>query len=160
MIYEWREGSHVRRVAPAQEVGERLEKLRKKHDGITAQTVVDDARPTDALLHGAFEWRNSIAAEEYRKAQARQLIASVVVQATDNTASQQTLAPRVRAFVVVNQNGEDSYTSVSVALSDPNLRQQVLARAKGELESWRSRYKDLSEFAEIFSVVDASLATA
>lgn len=134
-----------------------MEKLRKKHDGITAGIVVEDARPKDSLLHGAFEWRDRIAAEEYRLEQARRLIRSVVVQATNNASPEQTLSSRVRAFVVVNRDGEDSYTSISVALNDPALRQQVLARAKGELEAWRTRYKDLTEFAEIFSVVDASL---
>lgn len=152
MIYRWREAAHIRGVE-AQAAGEHLERLRKKNHGLTARVVVSDARDKKSVLHPAFEWNDRKAAEAFRLGQARHLIASVVVVRDDKTA-----AEPIRAFVVVENDGEQTYTSINVALTDPTMRAQVLARARTELEQWRTRYQELEEFAAVFSVIDKTVS--
>ncbi|MEE2741122.1 MAG: hypothetical protein VYA35_07085, partial [Pseudomonadota bacterium] len=60
----------------------------------------------------------------------------------------------VRAFVSVKRDGDRSYTSVQHALSDSDLRAQVLASAWAELEAWRRRHAELIELAKVFAVID------
>lgn len=142
--YGWKSGYPTRGL-DAQMVGEELEAIRERHGGITAEVVVDEARPEDAPLHPAFEWDDKVAAEEYRKEQARTLIRAVVIRRPEA----EERAP-VRAFVTVKEeSGSTIYTSTVAALSDPDLRAQVLRRALRELDSWRQRYHDLEEVAEV-----------
>lgn len=69
-----------RGLKPAQ-VGKELETIRKRNGGkLHTEKVVDAARPDDAVLHPAFTWDDEVAAEEYRKWEARQLIRVVVVE--------------------------------------------------------------------------------
>ena len=123
---------------------------------LTPRSVVDDARPEDAVLHPCFEWDDGVAAGKYREDQARYIIRGVVAQMPE---AGEDAAP-VRAFVSVVQNDQQSYTSTAHAMSDADLRQQVLQRAWSELQDWRDRYKDYKELAAVFTAIDDGRASA
>jgi hypothetical protein len=149
VIYQWKDGAHVRGRLEAQQVGERLETIRNSGDLLTAPRVVEDARPEDALLHSVFEWDDSVAAEEFRREQARMLLRSVV--AIPESAPE---SPAIRAFVVVSEVGEQSYVPTYFAMSDEQLRAQVVARALVELRQFQARYRELNELADIFAAIN------
>jgi hypothetical protein len=65
--------------------GKELERIYDKHGALRAQIVVDEARPDDAPLHPAFEWDDLVAAEYYRREQARSLIKTVQVVREDES---------------------------------------------------------------------------
>jgi hypothetical protein len=143
---------------PAQVAGERLEKIRQDNGGkLEPEMVVDDSRPQEAPLHKAFEWDDAKAGELYRVDQAKQIIRHVVIQ---NVTEEGTAPTKpVRAFVSVQRDGERSYTSMAHAMSDADLRKQVLERAMSELQNWRSRYKDLQELAQVYAAIDQTQET-
>ncbi len=149
MIYEWKPKSHV--AIDAQKAGERVEKLREKANGLlTPAMVVDDARSAKSPLHEAFEWDDDRAAEEYRLSQARHLVACLVVTIDVEGA---THAP-TRAFVHVKQDEDKGYTSIGHAMSDEDLRAQVLAKAWKELLAWKARYGELQELGRVFKAIE------
>jgi hypothetical protein len=79
--YQFRQTYHGNKKVSAKTVAAELTRIRAASP-LTAQGVVDAARPTDAPLHPAFEWDNIVAAEAFRLEQARSLIRSIeVVQA-------------------------------------------------------------------------------
>jgi len=132
----------------AQVAGERLELIRTTNGGrLTPELVVRDAKPTKSPLHLAFEWDDTKAAARYRIVQAGDLIRAIIV-VTDEAPD----SVPVRAFVNV-EDDERHYTSVQYAMSDKELRAQVVNRALLELTQWQQRYKDLKELAEVFSVI-------
>jgi len=47
----------------AQTAGSELDRIRQRDGTIIPAVVVDEARPEEAPLHPAFEWRDSVAAE-------------------------------------------------------------------------------------------------
>lgn len=150
MVYQWK-GGFPNRGVDAQVVGERIEHLRNAHGGnVTPQLVVEDAADASAPTHPLFEWDDAKAANQHRMEQARSMLRNIVV-----TIEQRPTAP-VRAFVCVQASGDEekSYTSVVAAMEDPELRQQVLARAKAEIVQWRKRYDALEEFAHLFEQID------
>jgi len=152
VIYQWKPGS--RAELDAQAVGEELERIRTKHNGrLESEMVIEAARECGSPLHTAFEWNNKRAADAYRVDQARYLIRSIEVIVED-----QPDAKPVRAFVSVVRDQDRSYTSVSHALGDPELRRQVLLGALGELEAWRIRYAELVELANVFASIDEARA--
>ena len=63
-----------------------------------------------------------------------------------------------RGFVSVRRDDDRSYTSVAHALSDEELRAQVIADAWRELVAWRQRHAELIEFARIFAEIDQARA--
>lgn len=77
--FVFRNGAHVKGGVDAQTVGTELDRIRDKHDGIKPQAVVDESEPEDAALHPCFTWDNEVAANEFRKVEARSIVRSVRV---------------------------------------------------------------------------------
>ena len=63
----------------AQTAGSELDRIRRRDGTIKPAAVVDEARPEQAPLHPAFEWRDPVAAEQWREHQASKLIKVVRV---------------------------------------------------------------------------------
>ena len=63
----------------AQTAGSELDRIRRRDGTIKPAVVVDEARPKEAPLHPAFEWRDPVAAEQWREHQASKLIKVVRV---------------------------------------------------------------------------------
>lgn len=148
MIYKWKEERAYR--VPAQVVGQELEKLRTKFNGrLEPDMVVHVAKSASHPLHELFEWDDNVAAQAYRVGQARAVIRSIEVVIEEAPKSKP-----VRAFVSVVRDRDRSYTSVQHAMSDEDLRKQVLMQAMSELEAWRKRYAELVELANVFAAID------
>lgn len=148
MIYQWREGA--RQAAEAQPVGEELERLRIRHNGrLEPEWVVHAAKRLENPLHPLFEWDDSVAAQNWRVDQAR-----AVIRAVEVVIEEAKEAKPVRAFVSIVRENDRSYTSIADAMSDPELRGQVLRNALKELEAWRHRYAELVELATVFAAID------
>jgi hypothetical protein len=154
MIYRWKEGARLPASVDAQKAGEELERIRVKHNGrLEPEWVVHNAKSPRNPLHDLFEWDDNVAAQNWRIDQARSVIRSVEV-----VVEQAPEAKQVRAFVSVVQERDRSYTSVQHAMSDENLRKQVLMQALAELEAWRKRYAELVELATVFASIDEARA--
>lgn len=63
----------------AQTAGEELARIKQQHGRLEPFAVVNESRPTEAPLHPAFEWRDPVAAEQWREHQASKLIKRVRV---------------------------------------------------------------------------------
>lgn len=153
MIYKWKPQGAPAGI-DAQVAGEELERIRTFNNGrLEPKSVVDASRPKDAPLHPAFEWNDKKAAESWRQDQASHMIRHIEVT-VDETGEK----PPIRAFVSVKREEDRSYTSIQHALSDNDLRAQVVAQAWSDLEAWRKRYAELVEFAKVFAVIEARAA--
>lgn len=149
----WVEGARVPKGLKADTAYGALEAVRLKSGGILKPAdVVDDARPVDAVLHPAFEWDDAVAAERHREDQARLLIRSVRVIIAERPDD----GPR-RTYVHVETQDDSAYVTTARALSEPELRAQVISKAKADLASFRARYRDLTELSEIFAAIDKVL---
>lgn len=149
MIYQWKPEARVK--LDPQVAGEELERIRTWGNGrLDPLNVVECSRDPGAPLHSHFEWDDGVAANEYRRDQAKYLIRMVTVVVNPETED----AKPIRAFVSVVRDEDRSYTSVSHALSEAELRQQVLMQALRDLEAWRSRYAGLVELAQVFAAID------
>lgn len=148
--YMFRSGAHITGVDP-QKAGETLERLRRRHNSrLTPEIVVEEARNLDSPIHAAFEWDDTVAAAQYRIEQAGHLIRCIAVDISRSNLE----TKAVRAFVNVERDSDRSYTSTVHAMSDRDLRKQVIERAYAELEAWRKRYAELSELARLFEAID------
>lgn len=153
MVYRFKDAARLGHLNAAA-CGEVLQSL----DGerrLTPANVVAVARPVESPLHGGFEWDDSAAAEAYRLDQARYILRSiVVVRDADNPKS------AIRAFVTVTgdetpaDKPQTIYMSIEAALADPVKRDEIVSRARRELDEWRDRYKQIREFSDVFAAID------
>lgn len=159
MIYQWRNeylnGLSKQIGVSAQTVGEEIERL-SRHENITPTDVVTAARDENSPLHRFFDWDDQSAAEKYRLTQARHIISAISVTITES-------AEPVPAFVRVVYQEEAAPTSLYVpiakAMSNKESRDYLLNEAMIALRGWRKRYSELSELANVFSLVDTAIAT-
>ena len=143
--YKWKAGSRIK--LDAQTAGEVCGEL-EKEGRLTPAELVETSRDEAAPLHGAFEWRDEIAAEKYREVQAGHIIRSLEVVITGTSEP-------VRAFFPVSIVGEARcYTRTETILRDENARATLLERALAELEAFKRKYKTLGELADVFAAID------
>ena len=145
MVYQWKSGCRITGISAEVAAAEcnRLE----KEGRLTAENLLDENRAEDAPLHSAFEWDDSIAAEEYRRDQARYIIRCIVLAPE---AEEKKAAP-VRAYFTVQPT---VYQSVDVILSSQDSRELLLRKALSELRAFQVKYAGLKRLAPVFSAID------
>lgn len=148
--YLWKPGARI--SIKAQPAGERIDLLREKRGGnITPEHVVADAQSPRSPLHGAFEWRNTSAAEKWRRWQANHLLNCLMVVVKVERAGEEQVKS-YRAYVVVTETGDEReqvFAYTLDAFKHPIYRQEILDRALREHGLWEHRYHELEELAEI-----------
>lgn len=131
-------------------IEEELEEIAKKADGILyPAAVVEYARNPETALHGEFTWNDTIAAEQWRIQQARQIIRVRIVSQANNPVT-------IRAYVSLSedrQNPGGGYRRFQDVMADPELRRQYLRQALKEVEHWRQKFKSLEELDPVFSAI-------
>lgn len=138
MQYEFGEGARVKLKDP-DAVAAELERIRKKHRGLTARVTWEESRSVKALLHGEFEWNNDEAADLYRDTQARHVIQSVRIVRPDETGA--------RAYVHVVTGGRAVYARIGDVMRSADLRAQALDDVRGLIAGLRRRLEEMEGFA-------------
>lgn len=144
MVYQWKSGSRIK--ANPEAAGKQFEELAETV-GLTAETVLEANRPEDAPLHGEFEWRDDIAAEEWRKQQARHLINCICY-----TVEKQDSNVQVRAFFTTPET--NGYESLEAILTVENKYKSLLSKAMQELSAFERKYRTIKELKPVFDVIN------
>ena len=144
MVYTWRPGSrHKVSASVAAAECERLE----AEGRLTAADLVEESRSEDSPLHEEFEWRDDVAAEQYRLNQAGGIIRNIV-RITVETQEQ---IP-VRAFVSTGER-KQAYVSIATALNHEQWRKNLLESAKRDMQAFSVKYRNLDELSEVLNAM-------
>ena len=138
---------------PAQKAGEYLEELEKKHSALTPEIVLEESRDENAVLHKCFEWDDAKAAEGYRLVQARNIIRNITVKIE----KQDSPALITRAFVNVQDESKKDkgrFVSVGIAITDEQMKKQILKNALYELQTFKNKYAECYELGKIFADIE------
>jgi hypothetical protein len=144
------------RAQAADEAREVLLAISDKYGHITPGLVLDAARSEDSPLHDYFRWDDKEAGELFRLTQARFLIRTVKLEIVRSGGKGKEIAfETTRAYVSPPIcRGSESYVPLALAMDDEDLRADLLARAKIELDGFRKRYKNLTELAQVWDAID------
>ena len=125
--------------------------LYRKHGSLTPDLLIKAARPRNSPLHDEFTWDADQALAEVQRSQALYLIRVISLEITEVDTGH---IYRGREFVLnpVDLEGGE-YISVRTALSDPEMREQVIERLKERLLSLRDELKAFKEFAEVVAAI-------
>ena len=157
--YAFKQG--VRYSIDAETAGKELARIQKEHGVTTPGAVVDASRPENAPLHPVFEWRDEVAAEGYRKWQARMLIKSVTV--IEQRDGKEVAAP-VYVHVPASEQGEGAsaaqplqrgYQPVSVVVQRPDMYALALADLARRLTAARESLDALKRAADTSPETDS-----
>lgn len=130
--------------ADAQRVAEEILTLGEE---VTAEEVVNLARDPGTELHRCFEWDDTVAAEKWRRHQARQIFCNLVIQRPPEEGKE------ARAPVRFFYNNGKSYKTSSLIFTKPSEYQELLQRALAELKSFQQKYSMLSELDSLLKLI-------
>lgn len=116
-------------------------------NSITPEQVLEKAKNDEnSELHKCFEWNDGIAAEKYRLIQARKIIINLAYVPKEKTDEP------VRCFQITRE--KSVYMPTKQFLVNNDEYQDLLKRAKVELESFKRRYATLSELESVFEAIE------
>ena len=147
MVYKWKTYSYKTSAAVAGSVCEELDRT----VGLTPENLVDASRPEDAPLHNEFEWDDTVAAEAYRKTQARLMISNLSIVIEEKKQEP------VRAYFSLQhgfRKNSGTYESTITIMEDSERRTLLLEKAKAEMIAFKSKYSMLTELADVFESID------
>ena len=154
MIYERKYSWKNSHGVPAEVAGKVMEQIEEKHGEVTKELFLEASRPEDSPTHNCFEWDDSVAAEKYRLNQAYHVILDLEITIAEDTSG--SLSP---AYVnVIQKTSKESakYRSLEVAMSDDELRANVIANALREFEQTKQKYSHLVELTDIFKAIESA----
>jgi hypothetical protein len=126
--YVWGEKPSALNHQPkAEDAGRELLRVEGEYGVCTPRNLVEASRPTDAPLHGAFEWDDAKAAEKWRLRQANVIIMCL------NVVPQEGATPLpATAYLIVGEEGADKYGKGHVGMmsvvNDPARRREFLLK--------------------------------
>lgn len=124
-------------------------------DTPTASEIVEMASDPAKESHALFEWNDSIAANEWRKEQARLVMRNLKVEFVnelDGMEEKKTSTP-VRLFYG-NPVEKEGFAAITTIMENKDMYAQLLERAKMEIKSYRKKYAMLKELEPLFNVID------
>lgn len=141
-----------------QSTAEIIRELAAQNGGqITPELVLNAAKPKTSPLHSFFCWDNTKAANAYRLVQAQALIRRIKV----TYLSHESRSVRVRAYVNIEPETEDGmdaetgiYLPVEDVMSTKSYRDQLLAQAKKDANTFKMKYASLIEVSAIINAID------
>ena len=144
--YEWKTKGLYK--ADADVVGKIFEDL-ENTVGLTAENVVEVSRSEDCPIHDEFEWDNDVAAEEWRKEQAKNMIRNISVVLAETEIDSDVKS--VRAFYATELH---QYESIQAIFSDNEKEDNLLQKAIRELQAFKKKYALLSKLSAVFDAID------
>lgn len=143
MIFaKWKSGS--RYTADAQKVADEIFAI---GESATTAEILEKARDETTELHKCFDWDDAEAAEKWRLQQARHIVCSLVIKEKTEASK-----PEVRAFF--KTDSESGYKPTVLIMRDKDEYRKLLDRAIAELDSFRAKYKALTELDGVFDAID------
>ena len=134
--------------ADAQKCAEEITEICNDIGSATPQRILEKARDESTELHKCFTWDDTIAAEKYRLAQARQVVCKLKIEIIEQKKSEPT---PIRFFYKTDNSG---YKPTSFIVQHVDEYQFLLERAKRELEAFKQKYKNITELEEVFEAID------
>jgi hypothetical protein len=126
-----------------------LEAIRTEAGGLLrGEDVVAFARAENTALHAKFQWDDTLAAEQYRLWQAREIIRCHVL-VLDRGEDKVTTRAYVSLMGDRTEDGGGYRTMVDV-MTDRSLRKKLLAQALADAERWQQKYQLLAELTPVF----------
>lgn len=124
-----------------------LQAIYDEHGCLTADLVVETARPEDHPLHGlVFDRPSEEAAEAWYRDRAHRLIQRVKITYRKSEESE---PQRIRAFHAMRSPTGYTYEPAEKVAEDPLMRQVLIREMERDWRAFKARYEHFEEFSEL-----------
>lgn len=120
--------------------------IKELGESFSPADVVEAAKDKNSELHKCFTWDDTVAAEKWRKQEARVLAANLVIKV--ETSDKETVNVRVV------ESTSTGYSPTAVVVKSKTDYADLLARAKAELQAFKVKYLVVKELQNIFEAID------
>lgn len=120
--------------------------IKERGESFSPEDIVEAARSKESELHKCFTWDDTIAAEKWRKQEARVLFANLVVKV--ETSDKKVVNVRVI------ESTSDGYSPTAIVVRSKTDYADLLERAKAELQTFKVKYSVVKELQNIFEAID------
>lgn len=143
-VFVWKLGARIK--ADAAKVGTELETIDIKKPVMVLEYA---RRHKKSELHKCFEWDDGRAAEQYRVIQAGHIIRSIAIKRETETENGGKKITVVRAYENIKDDDSEEgriYVPVELALSNPEMQEQVIRNIKRGIEELREKGRAYADF--------------
>ena len=167
--YKWNYSHPV----DAETVGKTLEEIEDSYGEVTPALLLDASKADDSPTHNLFTWDDAVAAEKYRLSEAGRVIRDLhieyVSESHEPTDKQIAIEGREpikyvgRAYVNVIPVEDNSlstagrFVNIGTAMSDSEMRKNVLLNAQRELRIFTQKYKKYEELSAVIESIERYL---
>ena len=145
VIAKWREGYQgLFHGADANKVADEISRI---GEAPSTQDIVNAARDESTELHKCFEWDDSVAAESWRRQQARYVIHHLVIY----EGKVPTERPEIR--IRYHDDTKKGYVETTKIVVNRDAYKELLAQAYAELRAFKVKYGMLKELREILDLI-------
>lgn len=110
--------------------------------------IVEYAKDETTELHKCFQWDDTLAAEAWRRQQARFVAASLTVTIETKEHGEQSFR------LIEHDEITKTYQPVVMTVRNMDSYAALLARAKSELASFKARYASIRELQNVFEEIE------
>lgn len=158
-IYSW--GDFGYKQDP-QKVGEYIDKLTKKHNGITASILLSYAEDPKSPVHSLFTWDDTEAARRFRENEARHIIRSIKVTIKEYPVEKKNVTVMLkdqRAFPNIRKLGtqEGVYKPIENVINNNEDFIIYKNKAYQELTSCVAKYKNIEKLSAIMDKLQTTI---
>ena len=139
-MHQWRSG--YRSKISAEVAQSELDRI-SSNQPLTAEAVVDSARPDEAPLHPVYTWDDELAAEKYRRHEARTMIRAVVTIESPDVPEH-----RTNVLVRIADAVKPAYLNAINVASVPSLFADAVSRLSKDVASATASLRDLERIAQ------------
>jgi len=127
-------------------LNDEIQRIYDRDGEVKASVVVEDSRPKTAPLHSRFEWRDKIAAEEYRINQARHLIKVAVIRDSEDEPRKLIHVPIIRDDE--SSSNEGKYQLAEVVVKSQSAYERCLDSVLAHIRGCEEDLRELERVAE------------
>jgi hypothetical protein len=155
MIYAYKKNGGLRPPIPPDQAAAEINRvlvLCKGEEKDLPGMLVKESKKKTSVLHSTFNWNDAQCGELWRTHQARLLIATVyIIEGQDD--GEDILVPAFPS-IAGTENRLRSYEPIEVAMASDEMREELLNDVRQRLKMLRNKYKNLTELAAIWDVID------
>lgn len=136
-MYKFREGFRAPAGLVAELAAKELERIREERGNLTAAVIVEESKSPDCVLHPAFVWDDSLAAQKYRERQANTLVRAIVV------VEEKTGEREHPKYVFTMKEDKCQYMPTEIVVKDSAMYEYSLSRLSLLLAAAQRSVEDL-----------------
>ncbi len=154
--YNWRIRALAKGIDP-EHANKELQRIKSVYGVLTAEVLVQEAKPPSSVFHPVFQWDDTKAAHNYRLQQARSVINNLEV--TIIRSGNEVVHVPVFEICKNSQDKKQSYKSYHEIIANPEDFQFVKEKAKRELVYWQKKYVAYEKLQDIVNQVTPIIAS-